>query len=965
MSLQLTTADVLDPAARLSLGPGEQQLSAPTAIQMELFHPDRSDVPAILKQSLDSLFGAEPETARLDILQDDVGVTALDGTYARYAARAVRYAPQRDAGTAGMTPWHRLLYLTRHLGQHVYGLHTELQAVEDGPVPILAAGDQEPTVAVHLEDVLALKSNQRAAIVRYLVGLTPGVDVRLIGSQLTQRQFLAKHRRDLPASTVERAEQRLHGDRAATRTAQTRQQALDALEDLGLDHPDWERLQTIATTPQQRRSYSALGADPCIDLDREGVRVGFAKRMRDHDLVETLSAQNDTQLVLTTVGLVALQEHPDLTLEADSDGSSVSAGGWDTEHTGETSESPDSGATDHRVATPPNSQHRTVLPQTADEGGEDRPAAEGDAAVAGGTSDAAGRDLDTDWLSLAEHHATAAAAEPGGTALVSRDFDTSGTNIDERFSYDEDRKEIVVRAETASVMALTGVRLCKALASDKAFNHVLTQANLDGGPGQSGLEGLPVSEPVVLRDGACLGYLATEDATGSKYRRRLMEARNELLAMTEGIDCSDLDAEHAGDVLQAAQGLFGTLVRVYDLLGWDVVVQLRTPAWLTSSPESRDALAHFMAKATAVSSRHGVYSANRILWEPREAKREQTVCTPDIDADDPVGTTNPSWVLVGPDVDQLQEDLTFDEYLSLQEDGQHFSAFCLEETIVDGDRREAWAETAARIMSFKTDLEETRQSIAVLRAFLEDVFDGAAALMRLNGDEENGQRDLRLNDLRTALALWGRDSPERICADVGPASVSRAIHALLDADRALSSSELAAATDVSTQTLRNNAEYFDALEAAGLLDREQPNPGGATQWRLTFPFDDEQYQSSRPAPDVLVGEEWQVEGLEALPVEQVFEVFVTISDEYGHDLGINWGGSLVLDVFAPPLGKDIQRFIDSLRRFGGVATLVVTLLDVEREQECGLDAVTARDMSLGADPSPTSTQTPLDRAVAN
>ena len=44
-----------------------------------------------------------------------------------------------------------------------------------------------------------------------------------------------------------------------------------------------------------------------------------------------------------------------------------------------------------------------------------------------------------------------------------------------------------------------------------------------------------MSNPYVLRSGACFGYLRNVDATATELRRRLQQERNALLAMTEEI----------------------------------------------------------------------------------------------------------------------------------------------------------------------------------------------------------------------------------------------------------------------------------------------------------------------------------------------------------------------------------------------------------------------------------------------
>jgi len=70
-----------------------------------------------------------------------------------------------------------------------------------------------PTVAIDASPLFDLKSNQRATLIRYLRRLTPGVRIRIIGSQLVQRKLIRVHGDLLPVSVTERARSRHQADR--------------------------------------------------------------------------------------------------------------------------------------------------------------------------------------------------------------------------------------------------------------------------------------------------------------------------------------------------------------------------------------------------------------------------------------------------------------------------------------------------------------------------------------------------------------------------------------------------------------------------------------------------------------------------------------------------------------------------------------------------------------------------------
>jgi len=394
-------------------------------------------------------------------------------------------------------------------------------------------------------------------------------------------------------------------------------------------------------------------------------------------------------------------------------------------------------------------------------------------------------------------------------------------------------------------VALTMTRLCAALLSDPAFQQVLTVNRLAGGPEKSGLDGLPVSNPYVLRSGACFGYLKNADATAKDFRRRLRQERNDLLAMTEEIEFgADPDLEAIGELARKAHGLAGVATRLYDMLDIDLTRVLEVLNSVVAGEDHRRHVVKMLATQTTVSSRYGVYSAHRVLYEGREDKREQLLGVPDVDDADPVGDIIGGWVLVGEDVDSLREPLADLEYhLVLQSDEKHFAPFTLDLDVVDGNRRSAYATALARQCRLK-HMDTTRQTVSILRAVSSDVVAAAKAVSRL-GSEADMPRDLEPYDVRSALAFL---DPEELVPDIGPRSVSAVVQCLLDVEGPLSTSELATQIGVTTQTLANNDEFFADLEAAGLLEREDLGAGKATLWRISLPFEAERRSSGAPTP---------------------------------------------------------------------------------------------------------------------
>ena len=871
----LTTQPGLDTSVTI----GTQNLPSPRELNREIWHPDRHDLADALLRALRQLVGDEPRVNRQATLVEEYNVTALstesDGriiyTYARMAGYALD----------SQSEWLRLLKTTRQLGTMTDYGQSSLQDVVEGPIQILAAADVDmPRLEVDLRGLFDLKSNQRVALLDYLFGLTQGVALRIIVSNRVRRRLLDQHRDQLPASVIENAESNLHGlSHVAARTADRRQCARDILCNRPTDHLDWKRLKVVYDAPQQRMSYDELERDLLADIPSRDALKKFVARMREDDLLEAYGSPHDRHVRLTPTGYALLDEHPTLSVG----GEDLSRGGAGRTDDTTRTRSAETDPSQTTVSDPPNLQDSSVyFPPTHERGGK-RPTNEAATATAGGSGDGSLSHVKVDYMDGDEHDAAVSMAKTGEIALCDSPADTSGDSRAPTWSYLEERDEVVVRIEDSGWKALTMVRLCSALLSEPAFQQVLTRDRLAGGPDRHGLGGLPVEAPVVLRDGGCLGYLKNEDATAKRYRQRLRQARNELEAMTAEIEFGvDADEDAIAELIKQAHGLAGTATRIYDMLGVDVHRVLDVPTWALEDDDRRENVIKMIAKQTSVSSRYGVYSAERVLYEPREDKREQLLGTPDISPADPTGDICGSWVLVGEDVNLLHDDLeSLDESLILQENGEHFAPFVLDVDVVDGNRRSAYATALARRCTLK-HIESTRQTVSILRAMTRDVFAAAYGIRRgLATEHDDIGRDFDQNEIRAALSVL---DPDDILPDLGPRSVSEAVQVLVDVDESISTSDLVDLMDSTStrQTLRDNNEIFDELEAAGLLERTDLGPGKATLWRLRLPFDAERRQESAMTPRFVVGTSTKT-GSKMQPTEALAELFFTLGDDLGHD----------------------------------------------------------------------------------
>lgn len=949
--LTLTTDTHIAPACSTAI---DGDTLAPTALQATLFAPDGGVVDAMV-DAIQDLVADCPSTQDVATYLFEQGVTALDGAYARLVATAVSSLSAGDQAAL----W-RLIALTRSLGgQTELGLRSSLDDIERGPVALLALANETPAIEFRLSSsFFDARSTRRRRFLRHLHRLSPGFEVRIVGSRLTLRQFLDRHGDDLPTSVSEDAQQRLRSrETASTITEQRAQSAVDALEELGVDHPAWDVLSSLAAAQREMRSYSSLYADTQFgDVGKSALRRRL-KRLRDADLIETPTLDGDSHARLTPIGHAALEKHPELTAAADTSAPPTSSADWSTGHTVQT-ESHDGSAASSTVSDPRNSHNSTVLSQRAQEG-EDRTVTGGESSgdePLSSSSRSHSSTPATQYLSLEDHHAAAAAASAGHFALVERSLSETAVHRDHRegrFSYDSDREEVVVSTDYSPSIALTAVRLCSALLSDKAFNQVLIPERLAGHPDGMSLDGLVVSNPYILRDVACLGWLRDVDATGTGLCGRLEQARCDLLAMTGDLYGEEgVDEDVASELLRMAHGLMGVALRLYDLLEIDVVRELRFPNGAPVDDESRRNLRKFLAVASSVGGRYGAYSAHRVLHEQRPEKRDQLLSEPNVDSTNPTGTLLGPWVLTGEGVEDIEEVISQSaDELELQEDGENFAPFVLEGEVVDGNRRQAVAESVTRILSFKPELRPDRQAISLLAGLTSDIFAAAQATMALNGDldEDQSARSLDLHDVRYGLSTLEADA---LLPEMGGDVVSSVVHALLDVQERASTAELAELADCSTRSLstESNQRAFAELEAAGLIEREDLGDGRPTLWRLQLPFRVERGNDD-PVPTMLVDRETTPTGAIWHLSNAVCEVLTTAADEHGVAYAIPFGGDVALKAFAgpPPIDRDLEPLLRQFPEVEPVVSLLAILLDQDDRLTHRADSSA---VELGIQPDP-------------
>jgi len=788
----------------------------------------------------------------------ELNETLRAATTPEFADAATQYVTATASDERGAEKEREFRRQARNLGG--YGVDTSLEDVRDGPLALLQAADVVPDVVLNIDaDWLdGVTSTQLRRWLSFLPVLATGCAVRVVVSPIAARRLVRSHAGKLPADSVQQLAQPSGsacdharvGDR--TPLPGDRELARDALDALDRDGPLLAVLRVLATTADQMLTYDALDRHVLLEDAPRATWRSRLSRLRDLGVVDRQEWAGVAHHRLTTAGLLVVQEDA----EERGEEPPTLGSGWETEHTEQTPE-PHSTATDAAGADGAREERvrrgddgadealsgRSVPPKSSSEGrvpirGQDCPRdAEGrDAAAEGREVAESGRETGRpgkEGRMRPDRHAALYSVTNGADVVTcNRPVDSVSGR---RTRYDEDREEVSVSVDYSDDVAVLAVRLCAALTEGDAWNSALSQERLDGAGGD--LAGLVTSNPYILRKGRCLGYLANEDANGHDFRERLHKERRALLAMLDDLRGEDGEfrADIASEVARRAHGLLGTLAQLYDLLGIDIVREIRVKNYRRDVHDRRRILVKFLSSAIPKSARYGHYSAYRVLYEPRSEKRcnDNTLGQPDTRGDE-TGEHIGSWVISGPGADDLRPDLegcAGREY-DLQEDAENFAAFEVPVVVEDGWRRDAIA-TAVNRVGVGKNLEGTRATISTLAALLGSVHDVAAAIWGLGAEDEF--REIDLAELRPAL---GRLPADRILPGVGGSTVSRVVAALLAVDEPLSASMLAERADVSTQSLRDNR---DVLEAVGLVDVTEQGAGRASLWRFRLPFKSERF----------------------------------------------------------------------------------------------------------------------------
>lgn len=824
-----------------------------SALSADVRVADR-DAGATVAKLHQALFSAGLERALLEAIEEipaalpdrqgaqraalrELGVNALDGLYADVVVTAAgataraREEPDDVHEERAEAARQELVEVTRQLGTGAtpLGYRTTREDVAVGALAVLQAASVEPTVEVTLTGAfVGQRPEQREQVLGFLEELALAVDVELVLTGAARGCIRADHAADVAGHVTlacsPRRRQRAHA------------RAERASESLARGKTPARVLEVLAGAASGQRSYEELQRALCLEAGtdaRDRLQKAAERLEERHGLVERVERADGSKVVeLRPAGALVVEEWAqDDQIHRQAETSWTDVGGGDDPPqispampcnpagTRGGEDGPGAGTAGSAADAAADADR----PAEASSAGGDRPAAEGDA-VTDGPGYAEGP-VDVEYMSRARHEAAAAAGPAGAIGIVDGPVERDDDGRRPWWSYNSRREQLVVGAEYYNPMQVW-VALARSLASgspesgEGTLGEVLTPERLG-----RDLRGLETADKRLLRDARCIGWLS-DDATGEDVVEDLRAAREELLdqaAEFKAGNYEDRDDARSG-LLRFAHGLAGTVVHLLDLLGVEVVREVRVPSFPGnySRESDRADLAKTVATGAAIQSRYGHFSAFRQLYEEREEKRERAL-NPE-EQGSATGSLIGSFVLMGEGLPELEELLA--AYLEgpreLHPDAPDIGISIPIETAARG----ATARAAERMLSTK-NLRPTRAAVDVLHGFASDVYAVTAALNRGLAHEEL-RREVTLYEVRRALAQL---EPARVLPEENP-SVRAAVAALLAAEEPISQAELARRADITTQSWRNNRE---ALVAAGLV--EETGDG----WVVCLPFSEERY----------------------------------------------------------------------------------------------------------------------------
>ena len=645
-----------------------------------------------------------------------------------------------------------------------------------------------PTVRVRLnESFRETRRDQQETIIEYLLALSQGVDVVIVGSEIDRAYLRTEFGKVLPSNVTDSCN---HPHDSAP---------VDELTTVvGTDTLSTEILRTMTDEFGGSIGYDELKA-VFSQYDRSTLSRALNEDLLPNGLVDKYGKRGSQRLDVLQHGY----DYVDHIEELESRQKTLSESVTDTPQCYNNSRVD---TTDSRKGEgkEPTSRTRHRLPSNHKVG----------------------------WLSQPETLAPIATAGDRGIGLTNHSIGFRSDRAQGEVGFNHDSSQLVVSVEYDNPMQYM-LTVARTLLDSRVFDHVLTENRL------SELDEFVVCGSELLRGARCLGYLPDEIQTGCEYGDRLKDERDELLELTKQLGDLDGDEERnlRGQITREAHGLAGSARHVFDLLDVEVVLEIRLPEFSRRFDRDRaDEVARTLSKHLSIASKYGHHVGHRLLYESRSDKRKQSF-DPTVDATDPYGELLGSVSIVG---DFGNRGESFKETLEQRvsnPDELHDDApeIAIQTPIQDTENRQTYAKIV-RSMCRAKGLDATRESVSLFEAFARTPYDVAHAIGR-GLQTETERRKIRIAEVRQALASL---PASRLLNDEATPGVRAMTKGLLVTQKPLTRSELADKASVSSETVRR---HLDVLLGSGIATETD----GKVRLALSFNTDEERHTDRRPA----------------------------------------------------------------------------------------------------------------------
>jgi hypothetical protein len=515
------------------------------------------------------------------------------------------------------------------------------------------------------------------------------------------------------------------------------------------------------------------------------------------------------------------------------------------------------------------------------EGREGQPAGE----TAGRTAEAVLADVDrpegtdgfTQWLGepgedwrvrpSTVHRRLSTAARVEGVTCVDHPIEPLADGRVSQVSIFDD--ELLVALQWGGAGATLG-RLAAVLSSGRIWGKILTR-DVVGEDLEHVHGGAFASDDLVdvLRHSTQIGWLGPDEERYHALKDRLHNAGRRLLGRLSKLQRGDLDDGEVSQFYRDAHGLATTMTALLSSVGVDVTVNLRIPdtQMLQSDEQRFREFREFIRHTVPKHARYGVHSAPRHLTETREDKLAQRASIGDaFDPQDPTASLTASWLITGPDADDLVEPISHAlgtvEVREAVREG-HEDAPVIDVPVVSGNTYAAVRHVVEEFVEakgyFPLEDDRLRQFTRLLMAVLgEEAYRASPITVAeaLQGIARTETRDIELRDVEAAVASL---PSERIFPTLRPTQ-QRMLSALLAADEPLSRSELIDWADVSESSYdRNHAALagVDVVEHTGEGWIARLNPW----WSPSSPVSEPDRDNTEDAPTACKHADWQLHEL--------------------------------------------------------------------------------------------------------